>query len=110
RRFYDDIVAKDASAASPLLFPETVYNAPASHLASILGVTGITYTLVGDATAGISAMKLGSMLLENNDADFCLLAAGEEIDWIVCEAYRQWRYLSARPEIRVFAKPPRGTI
>src|SRR5206468_11946913 len=37
RRFYRDIVDAGAQSASPLLFPETVFNAPASHLAAILG-------------------------------------------------------------------------
>ena len=40
KRFYHEIVGTGAQAASPLLFPETVFNAPASHLAAILGVTG----------------------------------------------------------------------
>src|SRR3989442_10700938 len=48
RKFYQMIVEQGANAASPLLFPETVYNAPASHLAALLGVTGASYTLVGD--------------------------------------------------------------
>jgi len=47
KRFYHDIVESGAQAASPLLFPETVFNAPASHLAAILGITGASYTLVG---------------------------------------------------------------
>jgi len=34
KRFYDDIVKTGADAASPLLFPETVFNAAASHLAA----------------------------------------------------------------------------
>jgi len=38
KRFYHEIVGTGAQAASPLLFPETVFNAPASHLAAILGV------------------------------------------------------------------------
>src|SRR5262252_4362248 len=45
KRFYSDVVETGAQSASPLLFPETVFNAPASHLASILGVTGTTYTI-----------------------------------------------------------------
>ena len=47
RRFYDETL-KDPATASPLVFPETVFNAPASHLAAILGSTGINYTMVGD--------------------------------------------------------------
>src|SRR5206468_2003715 len=41
KRFYREIVTTGAQAASPLLFPETVFNAPASHLAAILGVTAL---------------------------------------------------------------------
>ena len=39
KRFYRDIVNEGAQSASPLLFPETVFNAPASHLAAILGIS-----------------------------------------------------------------------
>ena len=52
KRFYSDIVKTGAEAASPLLFPETVFNAAASHLAAITGFNGATYTLVGDGTVG----------------------------------------------------------
>ena len=38
KRFYHDIVESGAQSASPLFFPETVFNAPASHLAAILGI------------------------------------------------------------------------
>jgi 3-oxoacyl-(acyl-carrier-protein) synthase len=91
RRFYEPIATQGAGAASPLLFPETVYNAPASHLAALLGVTGATYTLVGDASVGISAIELAVQLLESGDVDHCLVAGGEEIDWVLCEGYNEWR-------------------
>ena len=58
RRFYRDVVETGAQSASPLLFPETVFNAPASHLAAILGVTGTTYTVVGDGAVGLLAIKM----------------------------------------------------
>ena len=48
RRFYEQIVKQGANVASPLLFPETVFNAPASHLAALLGIDGASYTLVGE--------------------------------------------------------------
>lgn len=91
RKFYEMIAQQGAGAASPLLFPETVYNAPASHLASLLGTTGMSYTLVGDGSIGITALKFGEQLLETSDIDWCVVAAGEEMDWILCEAYREWR-------------------
>lgn len=93
RRFYSDIVESGAQSASPLLFPETVFNAPASHLAAILGITGASYTVVGDGAVGILALKLAEDLLASAEVDACLVVGAEEIDPLVCEAYRQWRLL-----------------
>jgi 3-oxoacyl-(acyl-carrier-protein) synthase len=93
RRFYADIVKSGAQSASPLLFPETVFNAPASHLAAILGNSGASYTVVGDGAVGILALKLAEDLIASSDLDACLVVAAEEIDPLVCEAYRQWHFL-----------------
>ena len=95
RRFYEQIVKQGANTASPMLFPETVYNAPASHLAAMLGVDGATYTLVGDGTVGLQALHFGTQLLELGDADHVLVVAAEELDWALIEAHRDWRL--ARP-------------
>jgi 3-oxoacyl-(acyl-carrier-protein) synthase len=93
RRFYAEIVSSGAQSASPLLFPETVFNAPASHLAAILGSTGASYTVVGDGAVGILALKLAEDVLASTKVDACLVVGAEEIDPLVCEAYRQWRLL-----------------
>jgi 3-oxoacyl-[acyl-carrier-protein] synthase II len=91
RRFYEGIVKQGANTASPLLFPETVHNAPASHLAAALGIDGPTYTLVGDATVGLAALKMAEQLLDLGGVERCVVVACEELDWILCEAYRDWR-------------------
>jgi len=96
RKFYETIVNQGANAASPLLFPETVYNAPASHLSALLGITGMSYTLVGDASVGISALKFAEQLLESEAVDQCVVVGGEEVDWVLCEAYRKLRLTSPR--------------
>jgi 3-oxoacyl-(acyl-carrier-protein) synthase len=88
RKFYDQVVREHAG--SPLLFPETVYNAPASHIAALLGMDGMTYTLVGDASAGIAALRLGADLVASGQVDACIVAGAEEADWILAEAYSQW--------------------
>lgn len=91
RRFFTQILESGASAASPLLFPETVYNAPASHLAAILGVDGGVYTLVGDSAAGLGALRFADTLLEDRaDIRHVLVVASEEADWVMAEAYRVW--------------------
>jgi 3-oxoacyl-(acyl-carrier-protein) synthase len=91
RRFYEQVAKQGANVASPMLFPETVYNAPASHLAAMLGVDGATYTLVGDGTVGLQALSFGAQLLACGDADYVLVVAAEELDWILLEAHRDWR-------------------
>jgi 3-oxoacyl-(acyl-carrier-protein) synthase len=110
KRFYHDIVESGAQAASPLLFPETVFNAPASHLASILGITGASYTLVGDGAVGTLALKMAEDLLLDDELDYCLVVGAEEADWLLCDAYHKWRLLRSAPPIEPFQQPPQGTI
>jgi 3-oxoacyl-(acyl-carrier-protein) synthase len=110
KRFYQGIVTSGAQSASPLLFPETVFNAPASHLAAILGINGASYTVVGDGAVGILAIQMASDLLESESIDYCLVVAAEEADWILCDAYHRWRLIKKQPPIEPFFDPPRGTV
>ena len=110
KRFYRDVVETGAQAASPLLFPETVFNAPASHLAAILGVTGITYTVVGDGAVGLLAIRMAEDIMTDKSLDYCLVVGTEEIDWLLCDAYRRWRLLRLEPPIEPFSKQKRGMI
>ena len=110
KRFYRDIVDASARSVSPLLFPETVFNAPASHLAAILGVTGATYTLVGDSAVGLLAIKMAEDLMTNEAVDYCLVVGAEEVDWLLCDAYRRWRLLRLTPPVEPFGRIDRGMI
>jgi 3-oxoacyl-(acyl-carrier-protein) synthase len=110
RRFYHDIVKAGASSASPLLFPETVFNAPASHLAAVLGLSGASYTLVGDGAVGTLAIQMAHDLMAEESLDYCLVVGAEEADWVLCDAYSKWRLTRAEPPIELFCGPPRGTI
>lgn len=110
KRFYHGIVESGAQSASPLLFPETVFNAPASHLAAILGIDGASYTIVGDGAVGILGIKMAADLLESGAARYCLVVAAEEADWILCDAYHNWRLTRSSPPIEPFSNSPRGTI
>jgi 3-oxoacyl-(acyl-carrier-protein) synthase len=110
KRFYGDVVEAGAQKASPLLFPETVFNAPASHLAAILGITGATYTLVGDGAVGLAAIKMAEDLMANEALDHCLVVGTEEVDWLLCDAYRRWRLLRSAPPVEPFSRQKRGMI
>lgn len=93
RRFYDQIAKQGANAASPLLFPETVYNAPASHLSATLGLDLGSYTLVGDSSIGLTALHFAAQLLATGECDRAVVVGCEELDWILCEAFRDWRLI-----------------
>jgi hypothetical protein len=85
RRFYAE-VRENPLLASPILFPETVYNAPSSHLATLLGSHEINYTLVGDSAQFIAAFELATQWLADDVVDAVLVVAAEELDWLTDEA------------------------
>jgi Beta-ketoacyl synthase, N-terminal domain len=87
RRFYDETL-KGPATASPLVFPETVFNAPASHLAALLGTSAINYTLVGDPGTFLQGLALAADWLLSGRVDGCLVVGAEEMDWLTADAYR----------------------
>jgi len=87
RRFCDEML-KDPSTASPLLFPETVFNAPASHLSAVLGTPALYYTLVGDPGTFLQGVALAADWLSTDKVDGCLVLGAEEQDWLVAEAFQ----------------------
>jgi hypothetical protein len=90
RRFFEGIQNSGPGQGSPLLFPETVYNAPASHVAATLGLTGQTLSLVGDSAAGLEACYVAGQLLESGAARRVLVLAAEELDAIAVAGYAAW--------------------
>lgn len=85
RRFYEEVL-KDPSVASPLLFPETVFNAPASHLAAYLNSTAVSYTLVGDESSFAQGLATAAAWLTEERVDGALVIGAEELDWIIADA------------------------
>jgi hypothetical protein len=85
RRFYEEVLREPATA-SPLLFPETVFNAPASHLAAYLGTNGTGYTLVGDDGTFLQGLAIAADWLQDDRADGVVVIGTEEMDWVVTEA------------------------
>jgi hypothetical protein len=87
RRFYEEVL-RDPATASPLIFPETVFNAPASHLSAFLNSPTVNYTLVGDNGAFLQGVVVAADWLEQGHADACLVVGAEETDWIAADAVR----------------------
>lgn len=90
RRFFSEVLANPATA-SPLLFPETVFNAPAAHLAAVLGATGPNVTLVGDQTGFLCGLAVAAGWLAAGQVDRCLVVGTEEADWLTARAWDLFR-------------------
>lgn len=84
-RFYQEVLQEPAHA-SPLIFPETVFNAPASHVASYFESDGPCYTLIGDSATWLSAVTVARDWLASDQVDGCLVLAAEELDRLTSEA------------------------
>ena len=95
RRFYEEVLREPATA-SPLIFPETVFNAPASHLAAYLNTNGTGYTLVGDDGTFLQGLALAADWLLNDQADGVVVVGAEEMDWIAADAMRLFQRAAIR--------------
>lgn len=86
RRFYHEAWTNPATA-SPLVFAETVFNAPSSHVAAVLPSSSINYTLLGDTSGYLEGVALVTDWLEKDLVDGCLVIGAEEIDWPILDAF-----------------------
>jgi len=86
-RFYDETL-KNPATASPLIFPETVYAAPASHVAVLLENVTRVHSLVGDPSAFLQSVLLAAQWLADDRVDVCLVVGAEETNWITADALR----------------------
>lgn len=84
-RFYREVL-ENPRTASPILFPETVFNAPSSHLSAVFGSTSQNYTLVGDSAQFLPGMEVAIGWLLAGEVDACLVVGAEELDWLSTEA------------------------
>lgn len=84
-RFFGEVLA-DPAVASPILFPETVFNAPSSHLSSLFNSTAPNDTILGDSAEIFTALEIATEWLIRGDCDGVLVVVPEELDWLSAEA------------------------
>jgi 3-oxoacyl-[acyl-carrier-protein] synthase II len=86
--YYGEIVKQGLVGANPMLFAEGVPNACSAHLSLMLGVKGACQTIIGTRTAGLDALRLAALRIANGDCDRVVVAAGEEYNSVIDDAYR----------------------
>jgi 3-oxoacyl-(acyl-carrier-protein) synthase len=68
------------------LFPETVYAAPASHIAALLENVTLVTSLVGDPSSFLQGVALATQWLGEDRVDACVVIGAEETNWITADA------------------------
>ena len=110
-RFFGEVLA-DPAMASPILFPETVFNAPSSHISAMIGSSSPNDSLIADSSGLFSGIDLAAEWIERGDVDGCLIVASEEIDWLSAEGLCLYskRYLPAEGAGAIYLEPGDGPV
>ena len=81
--FFVSLLDHGPQAAEPILFPDTVPNAPASHVAMYHGLQGPNSTFCQNHLSGECALAYGIELLEQDQADVVLVGGVDELSSIL---------------------------
>jgi 3-oxoacyl-[acyl-carrier-protein] synthase II len=111
--FYLSLLADGPRGAQPLLFPETVPNAPASHIAIFHKIQGPNATFCQNEISAETAMVYAKSLLDQDVVDVALVGGAEELSEILFGCYDAVGGLNpirARDREVVDPKPDGGLI
>ena len=87
-RFYSEMHAGGRRFASPILFPETVFNTPLSHVVSTLGIGGPVHTQIGDKSCWVTALRTAECWLRLGMAEHVVVVGAEEFDPVSFHAFK----------------------
>jgi 3-oxoacyl-[acyl-carrier-protein] synthase II len=99
------VFTRGPAAASPMVFPNLVMNAPAGYIAMEFGFTGLNFTVAQAEVTGEHAVALGCDIVRNGTADLVLAGGGDEISSVVVAAYRRARLLAGQRGGREWSSP-----
>jgi 3-oxoacyl-(acyl-carrier-protein) synthase len=99
------ICARGPAAASPLLFPNLVLNAPASYASMETGAVGPNLTVSQLEASGEYAVIAGADLVRNGTADVVVAGGSDEVSAIALHAYAESGALSGRRGEREWSSP-----
>jgi 3-oxoacyl-[acyl-carrier-protein] synthase II len=85
--FYRSLLADGPRGAQPLLFPETVPNAPASHISIYHNILGPNATFCQNEISAETGMAYARSLLDQNVVDVVLVGGAEELSEILFGCY-----------------------
>ncbi len=77
--FFRSIHENGYSKSDPILFPETLANAPAAHVARVFGLRGPNVTVTCKGVSGEGALIQAAALLRSGQADVAIAIAGDPL-------------------------------
>lgn len=92
--FFQSASANGWAGTDPITFPETLANAPASHVALFHGLRGPNITIGTKSFGGESALIQAASLLRHGQADLAIVLAGDTITQALYEWYEAAELLS----------------
>lgn len=84
-RFWTEVL-REPLTASPLLFSETVFSAPASHAAALLEEAPAVCTLLGDPATVLQGLSMAADWLAEQKVEACVVVGAEESNWLLGDA------------------------
>lgn len=93
-RNYASLIEKGGKSVDPLLFPESVFNAPAGLISIFFGIKGPCIALPQGPVAGGYAMTTAINYLTSYDMDYALVVASDELSKVAHEAFSYLRVIS----------------
>ncbi len=107
--FYRSFVSDGPRGAKPFLFPETVPNAPASHIAMVNGITGPNITFCQNGISVEAAAVHAAGMLDHGLVDAVLVCGAEELTEVLYGCHDAVGALNrARADGKVPVSPPIG--
>ena len=92
-RLYQQMRTEGRRFASPILFPETVFNSPTSHLVSTLKLGGPVYSQIGDKSCWATSLRTAECWLRTGSADHVLVMGAKEFDPLELDAMQSVGWL-----------------
>ena len=101
--FYVSLLREGPRGAQPFLFPETVPNAPASHIAMVHNIAGPNSTFCQNELSAENAMLYARNLLQQGQIDVAVVGGAEELSRMLYSCYEA---VGALNRIKVEAGEP----
>jgi 3-oxoacyl-[acyl-carrier-protein] synthase II len=99
------VFTRGPAAASPMVFPNLVLNAPAGYMAMELGWTGVNLSVAQGEISGEHAVALGCDIVRSGRAELVLAGGGDLLAPIVADVYRRLDALAGQRGGREWASP-----